>query len=67
METPNPDYSQGYWCAPQTDSKALLLMTTPIQLNEHGEVKLVTTESLQLYILASLVQEGTLHATKRET
>lgn len=30
----------------QTDSKSLLLKTTPAQLTEHGNVKLVPTESL---------------------
>ena len=28
-------------CSPQTDDKALLLNTTPIQLTEHREVQLV--------------------------
>lgn len=40
------------------------LKTTPIQLIEHGEVKLVSTQ--RHYVLMSLVQEGTLHAPKRE-
>ena len=54
-------------CSPQTVSKALLLKTTPIQLIEHGEVKLVPSYSLHLYILVCLVQEGILYATKGET
>ena len=30
-------------CSPQTDGKALLLKTTPVQLTEPGEVNLVPT------------------------
>lgn len=53
-------------CFPQFDSKAPLPKTIPAQLNKHGKAKLVLTKSLHTYILASLVQEGSLHATKRE-
>lgn len=51
-------------CCLQTNHKAPLLKTTPIQLSERGEVELVITQSLYPYNLASFVQEGTLHATK---
>lgn len=37
------------------------------QLTEHKEVELVPTGSLQSYVLASLVEEGTLRASKGET
>lgn len=50
----------------QTDSKSPLLKATPVQLTEHGEVELVPTQSLHSYMLVSLAQEGTLHATKGE-
>lgn len=42
------------------------LLKTPTQLTEHGEVELVSTESLHLYLLVSLVQEGTLYIAKGE-
>lgn len=42
-------------CSAQADSKAQLLKTTPIQLIEHGEVKLVPALNLHLYFLISLV------------
>jgi hypothetical protein len=53
--------------SPKTDRKASLLKTTPIQLIEHKKVELVPTQSIDLYILLSLVQEGTLYTTKKET
>lgn len=31
------------------------------QLIDHGEVKLVPVQSLHIYVLASLLQESTLH------
>ena len=43
------------------------MKTKPTQLIEHREVKLVTTQSLHPYVVASLVQEDTLHVTERET
>lgn len=53
-------------CSPQTDSKAPLPKTSPTQLIEHRQVKLVPTWSLYPYVPASLVQESTLPAIKRE-
>lgn len=41
------------------DSKALLYITTPTQIIETGEVKVVPMHSLQAYKL-----KGTLHSTK---
>jgi hypothetical protein len=41
-----------------------LLKTTPISVIEHGDAELVPTHSFHSYRLASLLQEGTLHATK---
>ena len=37
------------------------------QLTEHGEVRLMPTQNFHPYVLASLVQEATLQATKGET
>jgi len=51
-------------CSLQT--KAPLSRTTPTQLIEHEEVKLVPTWSLYPYILVSLVQKSTLQSTERE-
>lgn len=51
-------------CSPQTNSKVPLLMTTPAQLCEHGDMKLVP---LHPCVLASLVWECTLNTIKRET
>lgn len=34
--------------------------------NEYGEIELVPTQSLHPYMLTSLVQEVTLHTTKRK-
>lgn len=48
----------------QSDGKALLLKTTPTQLSEHGEVELVSSWSLHPCMLASLVQDSTLHTSK---
>ena len=69
LEPPkNSGFCQDYiGCSPQTDSKAPLLKRTSIQLIEHGEVTVLNTASLHSYVLASLVQEGTLHTTKGET
>ena len=52
---------------PQTDCKAALLNTSLTILTELGDVKLMPTKELHPYVPASLVQEGTLHAVKRET
>lgn len=38
--------------SPQTDTRATGLRTTPTQLIEHGEVRLVPTQSPYLYVLA---------------
>lgn len=43
-----------------------LLRTTPTRLIEHGEVEVVPTWSVYLYVLASLVREGTLQVIERE-
>lgn len=53
-------------CSPQTNIKAPLVKTTPIQLTVHGNVELIHTWGLHIYVLTSLVQEGTLHASKGE-
>ena len=58
------DKTNGY--SLQTDSSALFLRTPSIQLIKHGEVKLVPTWILHLYILVSSLREGTLQATERE-
>ena len=50
----------------QTEGKALLLKTKPAQLNEHGELKSLPRLSLPQYVLASLVQKDTAHASKRQ-
>lgn len=54
--------TNGY--ALQTDSSAPLLRTPSIQLIKHGEVKLVPTWILHLYILVSSLRE--MQATERE-
>lgn len=54
-------------CSPQANSKAPLQKTIPTQLNEHVKVELLLTENLCPYVLAALVQAGTLNASKRET
>jgi len=51
----------------QSNSKAPLLKTTPTQPIEHEEIELVSIQSLHFYVLASLVQQGTLSASKKET
>ena len=56
--------TNGY--ALQSDSSAPLLRISSIQLIKHGEVKLVPTWILHLYILVSSLREGTLQATERE-
>ena len=66
MGIPKQPRPRLYICSPQIDSKALLLKTTPTQLTEHEEVKSVPSESLHPYGLESLLQEGSLFATKRE-
>lgn len=44
MVTPNkPGWSESIGCSPQIDNKTLLMKTTPMQLLEYGEVKLVPT------------------------
>lgn len=53
-------------CFPQTPSKGPLLKKTIMQLTKYGEFKLLLIYSLQTYVLASLVQEGTQHATKEK-
>jgi hypothetical protein len=52
-------------CSPQSD-KTVLMKIMPTQLTEQGAIKMVPTESLHPYVPTSLVQEGTLHAIKRE-
>ena len=37
----------------------------PTQVTEYADSKLVPTENLHLYVLVSLIQEGTLHTIKR--
>lgn len=54
-------------CSPQENSKAPLQKTIPTQLIEHVKVELSLTENLCPYVLAALVQAGTLNASKRET
>ena len=62
-QTTQADVNTIAYCL-QTDSKASLLMKASRQLIEDGEVELVSTESPHLYILASLVLEGSLHGTE---
>lgn len=50
-------------CSPQIDSKTLLLKTPSTKLIEHGEIQLVTTKILYLYVLVCLVQKSTLNTT----
>ena len=54
-------------CSLQTDSKLPLLKTTTLQHIEHVDVQLVPTWGFHPYILATLLWEGTLHATEKET
>lgn len=51
-------------CSPLTDIGAVLSRTISTQLIEHREVALVPIWSLQLYVLVSLVHEGTLQDTE---
>ena len=56
-------------CSLQADSiggTGELLRTTPTQLIENGEVKLVPTWNLHAYILVSVGLEGILQDTERE-
>lgn len=53
-------------CSPQTESKVLLLRTTPIQLTKHREVRLQPTERLHPYRLLFWHRRVSLHATKWE-
>ena len=53
-------------CSAQTESGTLLLNTTPTQLIEHEEVKLVPVWSPHPYFLISLVQESALQDTERD-
>jgi hypothetical protein len=53
-------------CTLKITSKSSLLKRTPIQLTDHGDVKPLPTLSLYSYMVASLGQEGTLHASKGE-
>lgn len=54
-------------CSPETDNRAPLPRTIPTQLTEHGETELVPTWSLLPCVLVTLVWEGSLKATKKET
>jgi hypothetical protein len=68
QESPNnPGCCQDYKLLSTNWQQGLLLNKTPILLTEHGKVKLVPTYIIHLYILAPLVQESILHATKGET
>jgi hypothetical protein len=40
-------------CTLQTDHKAPLLKTTPMQLIKHGDIVLLSTQSLHLYLLTN--------------
>lgn len=54
-------------CSLKTNTGTPLLRTMSTKLVEHGNVKKMLTWSLHHYFLVSLVQEGILLATKRET
>ena len=43
------------------------MKTTPTQLIEHAEVELEPTQILHPCVLMPLVQEGIVHASKKET
>lgn len=51
---------------PQTEGKALLLKTTPIQLVAQQEVGLLPKEGLHAFVLVSLAQENALHAIRKK-
>ena len=51
----------------QTGSGVPLLRTIPIQLMEHGKVRLMSSWNIYLYFILSLVQKDFLQVTKRET
>ena len=53
-------------CSQYTDSRAPL-PTIFTQHTQQGEIKLVPTWTLKLYVPVSLMQEAALQATKRET
>lgn len=55
-----PRLMLGQRVALQNDSRSPLLRTTPTQLNEGREVKLMSAWNLRPYILVSLAQEGIL-------
>lgn len=66
----NPGYCQGCgllftscWQGRSAEDNTCVMLWT---WRSHGEVKLAPTLSLRPYLLVFLVQEGTLHATKRE-
>lgn len=63
---PTQAFAMNIDCSPQTDIKAPSVKTTHTQLTVYGKVKLIHTWVLHIYVLASLIQEGTLHASKRE-
>lgn len=53
-------------CSLQTEGRTPLLRITPAQLIGRGEVELIPTWNIQLFIRVSLVREGTLQGAKRE-
>lgn len=65
--TPQATYCEDYTLISTNFDKDLLLKMTPTQLIDRGEIKLVLTYGIPPYFLASVVQEGTLHGTQRET
>lgn len=54
-------------CSSQSECRNPLPRATPVQLIEHGDVKLEFRWNLHPYILVPLVQKNTLWATKRGT
>lgn len=52
-------------CSPQIDPKFLRLKTKPTQFIDHEEFELVSTQSLHPYVLGCLLQDYTLHTTKK--
>lgn len=64
----NPVVAKATSCPPQTDGKTLLLKIKHLlQLTEHGDAEMVPTQSLDPYVLVSLVEGGTFQAMKKET
>lgn len=53
--------------SPQTDSKIPFLKITPTQLTEHGDIKLVPTETFPSLFSGIKVQKVTLKVIKGET